>query len=91
MIYRIDITSYAEKTLSISFRIEWDLIVVTIFRSILNQMDFHLVLNRKENYHHDHIPFTVKGNGNIVFSVHTEKPFRNVINLNRNEILFTIF
>ena len=25
--------------------------------------------NRKENYHHDHIPFNVKGNGNIVFSV----------------------
>ena len=25
--------------------------------------------NRKENCHHDHIPFNVKGNGNIVFSV----------------------
>ena len=24
----------------------------------------------KENCHHDHIPFTVKGNGNIVFSVY---------------------
>ena len=29
----------------------------------------HLVQNRKENCHHDHIPFKVKGNGNIVFSV----------------------
>ena len=25
--------------------------------------------NLKENCHHDHIPFNVKGNGNIVFSV----------------------
>ena len=25
--------------------------------------------NRKESCHHDHIPFNVKGNGNIVFSV----------------------
>ena len=24
--------------------------------------------NRKENCHHDHIPFNLKGNGNIVFS-----------------------
>ena len=27
-------------------------------------------LNWKENCHHDHIPFTVKANGNIVFSVY---------------------
>ena len=48
---------YAEKTgISISFQIEWDMIVVTVFLSILNQMDFHLVQNRKENCHHDHIP-----------------------------------
>ena len=26
--------------------------------------------NRKENCHHDHIPFNVKGIGNIVFSVY---------------------
>ena len=31
-------------------------------------MKFHLVQNRKENCHHDHIPFNVKGNGSIVFS-----------------------
>ena len=30
-------------------------------------MEFHLVQNRKENCHHDHIPLNVKGN--IVFSV----------------------
>ena len=38
--------------------------------SILNQMEFRLVQNRKKNSHHDHIPFNVKGNGNIVFSVY---------------------
>ena len=36
----------------------------------LNQMEFHLVQNRKENCHYDRIPFNVKGNGNIVFSVY---------------------
>ena len=30
--------------------------------------------NRKENCHHDHIPFTVKGIGSIVSSVQTGKP-----------------
>ena len=46
------------------------MIVGTVFLSNLNQMDFHLVQNRKENCYHDHIPFNVKGNGNIVFSVY---------------------
>ena len=31
----------------------------------------HLVQNRKENCHHVHIPFDMKGKGNIVFSVHS--------------------
>ena len=31
--------------------------------------EFHLVQNRKENCHHDHIPFNLKGIGNMVFSV----------------------
>ena len=44
------------------------MIVVTVFLSIMSQMEFHLVQNRKESGHHDHIPFNVKGNGNIVFS-----------------------
>ena len=39
------------------------------FLSILNQIKFHLVSNRKENCHHDHIPFSLKGIGNRVFSV----------------------
>ena len=45
------------------------MIVVTVFLTILNQMEIHLIQNREENCHHDDIPFNVKGNGNIVFSV----------------------
>ena len=33
-------------------------------------MELYLVQNQKENCHHDHIPFNVKGIGTIVFSVH---------------------
>ena len=43
--------------------------MVTVFLSILNQMEIHLVQNRKENCHHDHIPFNLKGNWILVFSV----------------------
>ena len=32
-------------------------------------MEFHLVQNRQENCHHDHIPFNLKGNGKLDFSV----------------------
>ena len=46
------------------------MIVVTVFHSILNQMEFYLVQNRMENCRHDHIPFNVKGNEIIVFSVY---------------------
>ena len=53
---------------SISFHIEWDMIIVTVFLSILNRMEFHLVQNLNENCHHDHIPFNMKGNGKIIFS-----------------------
>ena len=35
----------------------------------LNQMEFHLVQNRKENCPRDHTPFNLKGNGMLVFSV----------------------
>ena len=53
----------------VSFHIEWDMIEVTVFLSILNQIEYHLVQNRKENCYHDHIPLNVKGNVNVVFSV----------------------
>ena len=39
------------------------------FGTHLNQMEFQLVQNREEKCHHDHIPFNLKGTGNIVFSV----------------------
>ena len=45
--------------------------MVTVFHSILNQMKFHLVQNRKENCHHDYILFNLKGNENLVFSVYS--------------------
>ena len=41
-------------------------VLISIFQ---NQMEFDLVQKRKENYHHDHIPFILKGNGNRNFSV----------------------
>ena len=37
-----------------------------------DRIEINLVQNRKENCHHDHIPFNLKGNGNKVFSVCTE-------------------
>ena len=61
----------ARKTiLPFSFHIDWDMIVivVTVFHLSLNQIEFHLVQNLKESYHHDHIPLNMKEN--IVFSVH---------------------
>ena len=33
-------------------------------------MDFNLVQDRKENCHHNHIPFNVKENGNMVSSMY---------------------
>ena len=48
------------------------MIVVTVFLSILSQMDFHLVRNRRENCHHDHIPFNVEVNSNIVDEIQFE-------------------
>ena len=77
------------------------MIVVTVFLSILNQMDFHLVQNRKKNCHHDHIPFNVKGNANIVFSVYSveerglvtdrELPFLNCVEPNKIWIVTKFF
>ena len=49
------------------------MIVVTVFLSISSQIEFHFVQNRKENCHHDHIPFNLKGNGTRVFSMHDGK------------------
>ena len=63
-------TIHSENYISFYFKIERNMIVVTVFISILNQIDFHLVQNRTENCHHDHIPLNLKGNGKQVFSVY---------------------
>ena len=39
------ISLHGENYISISFHIEWDMVVMTVFLSILNQMKFHLVQN----------------------------------------------
>ena len=62
-------TPHSKNYISISFQIEWDMIMVTVFLSLLNQMEVHLVQNRKENCYYDHIPFNVIGIGSIIFSV----------------------
>ena len=82
-----------ENYISISFHIEKDMIVVTVFYSILNQMEFYLVQNGMETCHHDHILFNVKGNGNIVFSVYAEsKQFLNLAKLlNQIRIAISLF
>ena len=38
-----------------------NIVVVTAFISILNQMEFNFIQNQKENCHHDHIPFNYQG------------------------------
>ena len=44
----------------------------------LNQIELNLVQNQKENCHHDHIPFSVKANGNIVFPVCPSEILRTI-------------
>ena len=66
-------STHRENYVSISFHVEWDMIVVTVFLSILNQMEFLLYQNRKKNCHHDHIPFNLKGNEILIFSVYAQK------------------
>ena len=51
-----------ENYISISFHSKWDMIVVTVFEP--NEISIWF-----KNCHHDHVPFTGKGNGNIDFSV----------------------
>ena len=53
-------------------------------------MEFHLVQNRKENCHYDHIPFNVKGNGNIVFLVYWLNLWRCILYNNEiNKIIYS--
>ena len=45
---RLKIAVHQENYISIAFYIEWDMIVVTVFLSILNQMEIHLVQNGRK-------------------------------------------
>ena len=62
---------HCENYISISFHIEWDMNHDHGDSSVPfgSNRQFHSVQNRKENCHHDHIPFNLKGYGNIIFSV----------------------
>ena len=67
-------SGHRENYRSISFQIEWDMIVVTVFLSILNTNGIPFGSeNRTENCHHDHIPFNLRGNGNSSLSVGTAR------------------
>ena len=58
----------------------------------LSQMEFHLVQNQKENCHHDHIPFNVKGNGKYSFhSVHSQKSIYDSFQIVKNKIVAIVF
>ena len=64
-----------ENYVSISFHIELDMIVVTVFLSILNQMKFHLVHKIERKTVTTIISHSIwKEIGNIVFSVFSDRP-----------------
>ena len=48
------------KYVSNSFRIKWNMNAVTVFLVIMNQTDYRLVYNQKENCHDDHISWVRK-------------------------------
>ena len=59
-----------EKTTYIKLRkmahiLSTNMIVVSVFLSISEEMEFHLVQYQKENCDHANIPFNFKGNGNF--------------------------
>ena len=49
-----------ERCISENFQIQRNMIVVTGFLRILNELKFRLIHNQKENRHYDHIPFNLK-------------------------------
>ena len=51
-----------EKSISDSFEIERNMIVVTVFFLTMIQMEIRSVHNKKENCPYDHVPFNSKGN-----------------------------
>ena len=52
---------HSDKSVSNSFQVERNTIVVIFFFSIMNQTDFRLVQNQKENCHYVRILFNLKG------------------------------
>ena len=64
------VTLHWENYFSISFHIEWDMIVVTVYA---------------KKCLHDHIPFNVKENGNILFPVYVAE-FSPVLKLWRLQL-----
>ena len=58
----------------------------TVFLSILNQKEFHLAQNRKENCDHDHITFSLNGNGNLFFRMQPLFPLMYLAQCTHGEI-----
>ena len=65
----------------------------TVFLSIMNQMESHLIQNWKKNCHHYHIPFNLKGNRILLFCTGGKKRVKKTLgkmklaNLNELETL----
>ena len=52
---------HSENEISVSFQIEMNMIVVTVFLLIMNPTDFRLVHKQKEYSDYDHIHLNFKG------------------------------
>ena len=63
------------------------MILVRVFVSILNQMEFQLVQNRQDNCYCDHIPFNLKGNENLFLWAYcdTARTQRNIFRIWLNQ------
>ena len=59
------IVAYTQRWISEFFQIESIMIVVPVLLFIVNQTEFCLVHNQKENFRYDHIPLNLNGFRNI--------------------------
>ena len=75
---------HVEKEICDSFHIERLMIVVTISLLIINQTEFILILNQKENY--DHIPFNLKEIINLFLYVYFSQKALCSIYVSRHSI-----
>ena len=85
----LELRSYLgwENYISISFHIEWDMIVVTVFISILNQMEIHFVQKIEKKMAPRSYPIQCEGKWKYSFFSVKRDPFlmyqfRNVIRRN---------